>query len=82
MSSTNSQSSYITLEVLKQLKSLNKTMKLADSTGAKLSSKDTLVRTLALRRFLVREVLGSEQDEPRVGVFLPPTVREWLPILP
>lgn len=65
-------SSYITLEALKQLKSTAKEMKFADSTGVKLSTQEVLIRTLALRRYLVREVL--EPDESRVGVFLPPTV--------
>lgn len=65
---------YLTLEVLRRLKGPNKELKLADSTGAKLSSKDTLVRSLVLRRFLLRDVVGSLEDEPRVGVFLPPTV--------
>jgi acyl-[acyl-carrier-protein]-phospholipid O-acyltransferase / long-chain-fatty-acid--[acyl-carrier-protein] ligase len=72
MNSTPENSPYITLEVLRQLKSNNKPMKVADSTGAKLSSIDLLTRTLALRRYLLREVIGK--DEERVGVFLPPTV--------
>ncbi len=72
MNPTTATGPYITLEVLKQLKAGNKPIKLADSTGAKLPTADVLVRTLALRRYLLREVIG--EDEPRVGVFLPPTV--------
>lgn len=72
MNRSTHEASYITLEVLKQLKAHPKAMKLADSTGVKLSSADVLVRTLALRRYLLREVI--QDDEPRVGVFLPPTV--------
>jgi acyl-[acyl-carrier-protein]-phospholipid O-acyltransferase / long-chain-fatty-acid--[acyl-carrier-protein] ligase len=70
--SQSSDSYFITLEVLRRLKSANKPMKVADSTGAKLSSRDLLIRSLALRRYLLREVIGK--DEERVGVFLPPTV--------
>jgi acyl-[acyl-carrier-protein]-phospholipid O-acyltransferase / long-chain-fatty-acid--[acyl-carrier-protein] ligase len=64
--------SHITLRLLQRLKSTNKPMKVADSTGVKLSSRDLLIRSMALRRFLLREVIGK--DEERVGVFLPPTV--------
>lgn len=63
---------HITLRLLERLKAKNKPMKVADSTGAKLSSRDLLIRSMALRRYLLREVLAD--DEKRVGVFLPPTV--------
>lgn len=63
---------HITLRLLERLKAANKPMKVADSTGVKLSSRDLLIRSMALRRFLLREVLAD--DEKRVGVFLPPTV--------
>ncbi|MBX3420339.1 MAG: AMP-binding protein [Pirellulaceae bacterium] len=63
---------HVTLRALKRLKSVNQPIKVADSTGVKLSSRDLLIRSLALRRYLLREVLGD--DEQRVGVFLPPTV--------
>lgn len=72
MNSSQADSPFITLEVLRRLKSKNKPVKVADSTGAKLSNRDLLIRTLALRRFLLREVIGPEEE--RVGVFLPPTV--------
>ncbi|MEZ6075795.1 MAG: AMP-binding protein [Pirellulaceae bacterium] len=62
----------ITLRLLQQLKQSGSRFKTADSTGAKLSSRELLVRTLALRRYLLREVL--DPDEHRVGIFLPPTV--------
>ncbi len=62
----------LTLKLLRQLKACGKRLKAADSTGVKLSGSDLLIRTLALRRYLIREVLGP--DEKRVGVFLPPTV--------
>ena len=62
----------ITLRLLQQLKQSGNRFKTADSTGAKLSSRELLIRTLAARRYLLREVLGP--DEPRVGIFLPPTV--------
>lgn len=62
----------ITLRLLRQLKAAGKRMKAADSNGVELSGIDLLTRTLALRSFLVRDVLGP--DERNVGVFLPPTV--------
>jgi acyl-[acyl-carrier-protein]-phospholipid O-acyltransferase / long-chain-fatty-acid--[acyl-carrier-protein] ligase len=45
--------------------------KIADSTGVDLTGKNTLLRTLALRRALRRELA---HDEKNVGVLLPPTV--------
>jgi acyl-[acyl-carrier-protein]-phospholipid O-acyltransferase/long-chain-fatty-acid--[acyl-carrier-protein] ligase len=72
MTSSQANAPYITLEVLRQLKANNKPMKVADSTGTKRSSRGLLVGTLALRRYLLREVI--DQAEDRVGVFLPPTV--------
>lgn len=44
----------------------------ADSTGVEASGWELLIRTLALRRVLRREVLGG--DERYVGVMLPPSV--------
>jgi len=72
MQDSKSSSKHITLRLLERLKAKNKPMKVADSTGAKLSSRDLLIRTMALRRYLLREVLSD--NEHRVGVFLPPTV--------
>ncbi|HEX2283098.1 MAG TPA: AMP-binding protein [Thermomicrobiales bacterium] len=44
---------------------------LSDSTGASLTGRQTLVRTLVLRRLLRRELAA---DERNIGVLLPPTV--------
>jgi acyl-[acyl-carrier-protein]-phospholipid O-acyltransferase/long-chain-fatty-acid--[acyl-carrier-protein] ligase len=53
-------------------------IKVADSSGVKLSGNDLLLRTLALKRIIDREVLQSRfksiEDEKHVGVLLPPTV--------
>ena len=51
-------------------------IKIADSMGVKLSGSDLLLRTLALKRILDREVFkgGSDLEEKNVGVLLPPTV--------
>lgn len=48
------------------------TLKLADSTGAKLTGGETLVRALALRRILRRHFLAD--NERMVGIMLPSTV--------
>ncbi len=64
----------ITLRLLRQLKSGTNEFKVADSTGSKLNNQELLIRTLVLRRYLLREVLGPEVDEKNVGVFLPPSV--------
>ncbi len=45
--------------------------KVADSTGARLTGAALLTRALILRRLLAREVLAD--DEPRLGVLLPPS---------
>lgn len=62
----------ITLRLLRQLKQGGKTPKVADSTGVRLNCQELLIRTLALRSYLKRNVLSD--DESYVGVFLPPTV--------
>ena len=52
-------------------------LKVADSSGVKLSGNDLLLRTLALKRIIDREVLQARfkgLDEKQVGVLLPPTV--------
>jgi len=46
-------------------------MKVADSTGVKLSGAALLMRTFILRRLLRREIL--EHDERYVGILIPPT---------
>ena len=50
-------SALITERLLQQLKSGGKRFKAADSTGVKLSGIDLLTRTLALRRYLLRETV-------------------------
>ncbi|MGI9457322.1 MAG: acyl-[ACP]--phospholipid O-acyltransferase [Aeoliella sp.] len=45
--------------------------KIADSTGQSLTGSQVLMRSIVLRRLLIREVLGA--DEQYVGVLLPPT---------
>ncbi|TVQ01256.1 MAG: acyl-[ACP]--phospholipid O-acyltransferase [Planctomycetaceae bacterium] len=47
-------------------------LKAADSNGAELTGRTMLIRTLALRRMLRREVLT--QDDSTVGILLPPSV--------
>ena len=47
-------------------------MQVADSLGNEVSGRDMLIRVLALRRVLRREVLSP--DETHVGVLLPPSV--------
>jgi acyl-[acyl-carrier-protein]-phospholipid O-acyltransferase/long-chain-fatty-acid--[acyl-carrier-protein] ligase len=52
-------------------------LKIADSSGVKLSGNDLLLRTLALKRIIDREVLQARfkgLEEKHVGVLLPPTV--------
>lgn len=53
-------------------------LKVADTSGVKLSGNDLLLRTLALKRIIDREVLQARfksiDDEKHVGVLLPPTV--------
>lgn len=56
--------------MLRALRSAGKRLKVADSLGTRLSGSDLLLRILAARRVLEREL---DPDEKRVGVFLPPT---------
>src|SRR6188508_446979 len=49
-----------------------KALKFADTTGAELNGEMTLIRALALRQVLQRDIL--DPDELNVGVLLPPTV--------
>ncbi|MGD9712134.1 MAG: AMP-binding protein [Thermomicrobiales bacterium] len=67
-------SSHATLlhQVLRQCRGGRKSPKLSDSTGASLTGGETLVRALALRQVLRRELL--KPDERTVGVLMPPTV--------
>lgn len=72
MNNSPESSPLLTLRLLRQLKQRGKRLKTADSTGVQLSGIDLLTRTLALRHYLLRNVLA--EDEDHVGVFLPPTV--------
>lgn len=58
--------------VIRQCRKRRRTLKLADTTGARLTGGETLVRTLVLRRILRRHFLAD--DERAVGIMLPPTV--------
>ena len=58
--------------IIRVWKGTGRRLQAADSTGVELSGRDTLIRTLALRRMLRREVFAD--DEKFVGVLLPPSV--------
>ena len=62
----------VTEQLLYQLQHARAPFKIADSTGTKLTGSQFLTQVLALRRYLLREVIGL--DEKHVGVFLPPSV--------
>ncbi len=62
----------VTQQLIEQLKHNTSAFKVADSTGIELTGGKLLMRALALRRYLLREVLAD--DEPHVGIFLPPSV--------
>lgn len=62
----------VTEQLLDQLKNARAPFKIADSTGVKLTGMQFLIRVLALRRYLLRDVIAP--DETNVGVFLPPSV--------
>jgi acyl-[acyl-carrier-protein]-phospholipid O-acyltransferase / long-chain-fatty-acid--[acyl-carrier-protein] ligase len=72
VTASNSSSPVITQRLIAQLKSSRQSFKCADSSGVKLTGQQLLMRTLALRSYLLREVL--EEGEENVGIFLPPTV--------
>ncbi len=56
---------------IKRCRQKGKGIKLYDSAGARLSGSDLLLRTLALKRIIEREVIAP--DEKHVGVLMPPT---------
>jgi acyl-[acyl-carrier-protein]-phospholipid O-acyltransferase/long-chain-fatty-acid--[acyl-carrier-protein] ligase len=58
-------------QFLRMCRRNRKRMKVADSTGAKLTGGQLLLRTLVLRRILDRQVLSA--DEKHVGLLLPPS---------
>jgi acyl-[acyl-carrier-protein]-phospholipid O-acyltransferase/long-chain-fatty-acid--[acyl-carrier-protein] ligase len=65
-------SSLLPVQLIRECKHRGQRMKAADSTGAKLSGYDLLIRTLILRRLLLRHVLQS--GEQNVAILLPPSV--------
>lgn len=60
------------VEIIRTWRQDSKRLKVADSTGVELKGRDALIRALALRRMLRREVL--KDDETTVGLLLPPSV--------
>lgn len=58
-------------EVIRSLKRRKRALKIVDTTGAKVSGGMTLMRSLILRRLLLRDVLA--EDEQNVGLLLPPS---------
>ncbi len=58
--------------LIEQCRRRGSELKIADSTGSKLSGNDLLVRTMVLRSLLTKHVLKS--DEKYVGLLLPPSV--------
>lgn len=58
-------------EFVRMCRRNRKRLKVADSTGAKLTGGELLVRALILRRILLREVLAN--DEKHIGLMLPPS---------
>lgn len=61
-------------QMLRALRSAGKRLKVADSLGTRLSGRELLIRILAARRVLEREL---DPTEKRVGVFLPPRPQRW-----
>ncbi|QDV68366.1 Bifunctional protein Aas [Rosistilla carotiformis] len=62
----------LTRRLIRSLRSSGRGIKSADSTGTELSGKTLLVRILALRKMLRREILAD--NEVNVGILLPPSV--------
>jgi acyl-[acyl-carrier-protein]-phospholipid O-acyltransferase / long-chain-fatty-acid--[acyl-carrier-protein] ligase len=58
-------------QFLRNCRRVGRQTKIADSTGAELTGNGLLLRTLTLRRLLLREVLQA--DEKYVGLILPPS---------
>jgi len=72
MSTSNVHSFRLLPTVIQQCRHHRGALKLADSTGAQLTGRETLVRALVLRRILRRHFLAD--DEQMMGIMLPPTV--------
>lgn len=62
----------VSRQVIRAWRKAGRRLKAADSSGAELSGRSMLIRSLALRRMLRREVLGN--DDAPVGILLPPSV--------
>jgi len=72
MSKANSESSmFVTQRVIREWKRRGSRLKIADSMGTEVSGTNALIRTLILRRLLLRKVLAP--DEQYLGVLLPPS---------
>ncbi|MFN9915805.1 MAG: hypothetical protein ACK53L_24650, partial [Pirellulaceae bacterium] len=65
-------SSLLPVQLIRECKHRGQRLKAADSTGAKLSGYDLLLRTLVVRRLLLRHVLQA--GEQNVAILLPPSV--------
>ncbi|MBL8870741.1 MAG: AMP-binding protein [Planctomycetaceae bacterium] len=72
MSKANSESSmFVTQRVIREWKRRGSRLKMADSMGTEVSGTNALIRTLILRRLLLRKVLAP--DEQYLGLLLPPS---------
>ncbi len=60
------------LELIRVWRRHSSRLKAADSSGVELKGRDILIRTLALRRMLRRELFA--RDESTIGLLLPPSV--------
>jgi len=61
----------VTQRVIREWKRRGSKLKIADSMGSEVSGSDALIRTLILRRLLLRHVLSP--DEQYLGLLLPPS---------
>ena len=72
MSKAKSESSmFVTQRVIREWKRRGSRLKMADSMGTEVSGTNALIRTLILRRLLLRKVLAP--DEQYLGLLLPPS---------
>ena len=63
-------------QFIRRCKSNRKAPKVADSFGMDLNAGKTLIAALAMRRYMVREVL--QPDEKMIGLLIPPSVGGFL----
>jgi acyl-[acyl-carrier-protein]-phospholipid O-acyltransferase / long-chain-fatty-acid--[acyl-carrier-protein] ligase len=72
MAQANDESSmFVTQRVIREWKRRGSKVKIADSMGSEVTGTNALIRTLILRRLLLRKVLGP--DEQYLGLLLPPS---------